>query len=496
MRENLEKIKGFFKDEPSFFAAKQLLFEMDQNLSLEALQKSLDLVQDAVYILDRDWNYVYANERALLLTGMSSRELLGKNVWITFPFVTETELGLAMMKSGEDKQPREIKQFYGFDNRWFDFFILPFESFLIVRTGECTQMKEVELDYGNVLFKNKAIITAIPDELYRIHKNGLVINYKDYPEFSNWNERNEIQFLALEEIFPKDRLECITTKRDEVITSGIVATMEFSIDKYDGEKFFEMRLSKSGEEEVLAIVRNISIRKKAEILKNEFISLVSHELRTPLTSIKGAIELLIGGVAGELNAQTKSLLNICKKNTQRLVRFVGDLLDLEALNSGNINFTYKNHCLGEIVETVTESMRSFADQFHVSLKVEGTSKPIIVFVDEDRLIHCINNLISNAVKYTPKNETVSIRVYETEKEAYIEVSDCGPGIDADFQPRLFHRFAQGAPPKDKLVGGSGLGLSVTKAFLESMLGSIGYKTSDSGTTFQIKLPKSLNEVNQ
>lgn len=148
-----------------------------------------------------------------------------------------------------------------------------------------------------------------------------------------------------------------------------------------------------------------------------------------------------------MSNQAKSLLNICRKNTLRLVRFVTDLLDIEALDSGNINFKYKAFFLEDVIQASVDGMRTFAEQYHVLLNYQKDADSISVYVDEDRLNHCVTNLISNAVKYTPKYSEVMIRVGKTDLGAYIQVIDQGPGIDPDFQPRLFHRFAQGTPPK-------------------------------------------------
>ncbi len=488
MHEKIEKIKGFFKDEQSFFAAKQLLFETDGNLPNMLLYHIMDSLRDAVFVINKDWKYEYINSKAEEITRKNKEEMIGGEVWKIYPEIQFSKLGIEMERALRDNVFVYLEQYFYEDDRWFDMTLVPFDGRLIAIASEITSRKKVEFGYDNIIVKNRAILAAIPDSLYRIHNNGKMINYKEYPDFSDWDVDYGINFLNLIDIFPENRLSCLQKMKLEVLEKDSVATMEYSMDEYDGEKFYEIRLTKSGENEVLAIIRNITIRKKAERLKNEFISLVSHELRTPLTSIKGAIELLIGGVAGEINNQTKSLLNICRKNTQRLVRFVSDLLDIESLDSGNLNFSYQNHSLSEIVQVAVDGMRTFAEQFHVNLIFDKPEKDLFVFVDEDRLNHCIGNLISNAVKYTPKHSSVMIKVLSNESSAQLLIQDFGPGIDLELQPRLFHRFVQGKPPKDKLVGGSGLGLSITKAFVEAMGGKISYETSTKGTTFVIELP--------
>lgn len=134
----------------------------------------------------------------------------------------------------------------------------------------------------------------------------------------------------------------------------------------------------------------------------------------------------------------------------------------------------------------------FSAQFHVEIDFVNPDPNYLVFVDEDRLHQCITNLIWNAVKYTPKHSNVTVELGLVESNVFLKITDKGPGIDPDVRLRLFHRFVQGPPPKDKLVGGSGLGLPITKAFIEQMLGKIYYESSESGTSFFIELPRVSN----
>lgn len=489
MNDLFEKIKGFFKDNESFFDAKQLIEKNWHNLAPDYFKKVLRTQGNAVFVLDREGNYIYINEEAARL--IHSENQSKQNIWWDIPNLKESDLGTKIQLAWDTHSNFHLELKFPTNGNWYDLQILFQTDYLLILAKEISSKKTAEIGYETAVTKNRAILNSIPDELYGIHKNGKVIDYKKYPDFTGWEfptDNLEIQFLTIESLFPESKLEYIRNLQNSHIENGKSETLEYSIEEYDGEKYYEARFTKTCDSEILAIVRNISDRKKAEALKNEFISLVSHELRTPLTSIKGSIDLLLAGVSGELSNQTKSLLNICRKNTQRLVRFVTDLLDIEALDSGNINFKYKTYCLQEITQVSVDGMRTFAEQYHVLLNLKKCEDETYVFVDEDRLNHCITNLISNAVKYTPKFSEVEISVHKMDKNVQIHIKDNGPGIDPNFQPRLFHRFAQGAPPKDKLVGGSGLGLSITKGFVEAMSGKIYFNSSENGTTFILELP--------
>lgn len=490
MNEFLEKIKSFFKDEDSFFDAKQLLQQNWHKFVPQYLDKILESRSNAVFVLDKDGNYTYVNSSAEAMVEKSAKEMLGQSIWNLFPNIDVTEFGKKLAHAIKSKETFRYGEFFLESKGWFDTQVFPQENFTIIIATEVTSEKNAKDNYSQVLIKNKAILNSLPDKLYGIHKDGSVIDHKEFPDFKGWDSHNEegIRFTRIENLFPTRKLSDIESILEQVLEMGDTKTYEYSIDDYDGEKYFEARFTKTGEKDILAIVRNITERKKAEALKNEFISLVSHELRTPLTSIKGSIDLLLAGVAGELSNQTKSLLNICRKNTQRLVRFVTDLLDIEALDSGNINFKFRTYRLEEILQSSVDGMRTFAEQYHVLLNYDHNFPSTSVYVDEDRLNHCITNLISNAVKYTPKFSEVYITVVPKDTHAQILIKDNGPGIDPNFAPRLFHRFAQGAPPKDKLVGGSGLGLSITKGFVEAMKGKIFFTSDDKGTVFTIEFP--------
>src|SRR6266404_4170944 len=153
-------------------------------------------------------------------------------------------------------------------------------------------------------------------------------------------------------------------------------------------------------------VRNITERKKVEKIKNEFVSVVSHELRTPLTSIRGALGLLLGGAVGTIPEKANNLLTLANNNCDRLLLLINDILDIEKLEAGKMNFDFKVIDLTQLVKDSIEANKLFADKYNVKL-VLGYSEPYLeVNVDPDRLMQVLTNLISNAVKFSPKDDQV------------------------------------------------------------------------------------------
>lgn len=230
-------------------------------------------------------------------------------------------------------------------------------------------------------------------------------------------------------------------------------------------------------------------RERMERLKDEFISVVSHELRTPLTSIHGSLGLLMTGLPGDLPPKAKQLLDVAHRNSQRLVRLVGDILDLQKIESGTMPFEEHPIELGAFLEQAIEANQAYGNQLGVSFVLAGAPAGLWVRGDMDRLMQVAANLLSNAAKFSPAQEPVVIAAQRRGRLARVTVTDRGPGISAEFQPRVFQRFAQADSSSTREKGGTGLGLSISKAIMERMGGCIGFNTaSGTGTTFYIELP--------
>lgn len=239
----------------------------------------------------------------------------------------------------------------------------------------------------------------------------------------------------------------------------------------------------------LGIASDISERKKIDRMKNEFVSTVSHELRTPLTSIRGSLGLVAGGIAGEISAQAKSLIDIAYKNSERLVRLINDILDVEKIESGNMDLELKPQDLMSLIDQSIEANRSYGDTYGVSFKVTEAMHGTQVNVDHDRLMQVMANLLSNAAKFSPANGEVEIAVRQGKRGVRVMVMDKGSGIPEAFHDRIFQKFSQADSSDTRQKGGTGLGLSISKAIIEKMGGEIGFEsTAGSGTVFYFELP--------
>lgn len=236
--------------------------------------------------------------------------------------------------------------------------------------------------------------------------------------------------------------------------------------------------------------RDITESKKVERLKNEFVSTVSHELRTPLTSIRGALGLIGGGMVGTIPAKANELLEIATNNCDRLIYLINDILDIEKIEAGRMDFKMNAHLLEEMIDKAITANQGYAEKFNVSYKYDNHSEGTEVYVDDNRLIQVVTNFLSNAAKFSPQEETIDIVTELVEKDQVkISVHDKGPGIDTAFQKRIFSKFAQADSSDTRRKGGTGLGLSISKAIIEQMGGEIGFDTEiGQGTTFYCILP--------
>ncbi|MFT5852303.1 MAG: PAS domain S-box-containing protein [Colwellia sp.] len=240
----------------------------------------------------------------------------------------------------------------------------------------------------------------------------------------------------------------------------------------------------------IGITRDVTERKRIELMQKEFISTVSHELRTPLTSISGSLGLILGGVTGELSDKTRALITIANNNSERLIHLINDILDIEKISAGKMHFDFAIVNLIPLIKKSLEENKGYSTKLDVRYKfVTGTEKEINVRVDEKRLLQVMSNILSNAAKYSPSGGQVDIKVETINDNARISVHDNGKGIPENFKPKIFNKFSQADSSDTRKKGGTGLGLNITQAIVLQLKGSIHFDSDEEqGTTFYVDLP--------
>jgi PAS domain S-box-containing protein len=240
------------------------------------------------------------------------------------------------------------------------------------------------------------------------------------------------------------------------------------------------------------VVTDVSERKRIEDSRDMFFSVASHEIRTPLTNISLSLELIARGEAGPIPSRVKDMIDIARHGAMRLTRLVNEILVIQRLNAGKIVIYQEPLELLPLVEEAIESNSAYAAQFNVRYILTSSVSSVRVKADSDRLMQVLNNLLSNAGKFSPANDVVEISVSRHDGWVRVCVSDHGPGIPKYFRGRVFDAFAQARPSLegDRHKDSAGLGLVIAKTIIEKLGGQIGFVSKPHVvTTFYFELPE-------
>lgn len=233
---------------------------------------------------------------------------------------------------------------------------------------------------------------------------------------------------------------------------------------------------------------DITERMQIQRMKDEFIATVNHELRTPLTALVGALALL-KEESGKLPHTAETFLEMANKNADRLVALVNDILEIEKIEAGMVELNVTQVALTPFLDEAVALNQGYAEQHSTRYQLALPLPDIEIKTDRGRLLQVVTNLLSNAAKYSPPGEVVSLRAEHLGDRVKISVTDRGPGIPEEFKSRIFRKFAQADTPDSAKKGGTGLGLAISKALVEAMNGEIGYTSPPgAGATFFILLP--------
>lgn len=228
---------------------------------------------------------------------------------------------------------------------------------------------------------------------------------------------------------------------------------------------------------------------RANEAKSQFISIVSHELRTPLTSIKGSLALIESGALGTVDDQLMRLVSIARKNSERLAVMIDDLLDLERLDAGKMQYEFAKVELNSLIKDALEANKGYADLNNVSFKAHLPRNKLFVEGDQNRLMQVLANLMSNAAKFSEPGTMIDVSLKKDGLNALISVQDYGIGIPEGSHDKVFEKFAQVDASDGRKVGGSGLGLSIARSIVECHEGDISFVSEEGqGSTFTITLP--------
>lgn len=353
-----------------------------------------------------------------------------------------------------------------------------------------TDIRETRLSQADM--HNRAMIDLLQDEVYVMTTDSLELLYLNKRSLAamNW-KATELAGKRLADVSERFD-EALFRERAAALLAGTIDSVlyEDAISTGPIEVSLQLDHSLEGAPRFVAMVRDISERKRAERDKTEFVSTVSHELRSPLTSIKGSLNLISSGALGAIPERSARLIQVALSNVDRLVRLINDLLDLEKLDANMMDFSFETIDLVAFADDAVAANAGYGLEYGVSLRRIGPREPIYARVSRDGMMQVLTNLISNAVKFSPEGQAVDLGVEEHPEGVRLTVTDRGDGIPPEAQGALFTRFVQAHTQVDQRRGGTGLGLSIAKSIMDKHEGKITFTSEmGAGTTFIIDLPK-------
>jgi len=390
---------------------------------------------------------------------------------------------------------------------------IAFQKFIGYSEDELRQLTFAEFTFDDDREKSKAAVATLVSgkcdqyqtEKRYYHKSGKVIwgnlaitLVRDINQGAidqvGYTER-ELMNMGLIDLTPDyDKQSFIKLISPLVQGEKTSYTFETTHQRKDGAdipvEIFLQYISPDGERpRFVAIVRDITERKKIDKMKSEFISTVSHELRTPLTSIRGSLSLIDGGSMGDVPEHMASLVNIAHRNSIRLIDLINDILDMDKVTSGKLDLHLDEYELKQLLRQSIESNDGYADQFDVKIDLLEPIPHIKVNVDSNRFNQIMAKLLSNACKFSLANGHVEVSAEVKNNNVTISVQDFGSGIPIEFQDKLFSKFTQADSSNTRQRNGTGLGLCITKLLLELMGSDIAFNSEPGfGTVFYFSLP--------
>ncbi|HEY4000842.1 MAG TPA: PAS domain S-box protein [Candidatus Xenobia bacterium] len=372
----------------------------------------------------------------------------------------------------------------------------PDEPLYHVSARDITDRKTTEMSLVSVIRQNQALLESAADGIYGVDAEGRCT-------FVNPAAVHMTGFTAEEWLgesvhilvhhsrpdgspFPVS--ECPLLSRTLQGTGPIAETFW----RKDG-KCFRIELNASpivvGGQTTGAVIifRDVGKREELDRLKDEFVSIVSHELRTPLTSMRGSLGMLSSGLMGPLNDKAARMLQIAISNTDRLIRLIGDMLDLERISAGQVGLRCDDVRVEDLLRAAVDAVAAGADKAHVRIEMAAADRA--AWLDSDRMVQALTNLLDNAIKFSSSGSVVRLRASDVDHELRISVQDEGPGIPPDMLRRVFDRFQQVDGSDTRAKGGTGLGLAICEAIVSQHRGRIWAESAvGKGSTFCISLP--------
>lgn len=332
-----------------------------------------------------------------------------------------------------------------------------------------------------------------------MHEGVLALDAKQHVLFANLAAGNMLGFVP-DQVENRNLLEVVRCNDLYEIAQRAIATemlaeseMEWQSDTLRTLDVNATPLPGDPSPGVVLVLHDVTEIKRLEGLRQQFVANVSHELKTPLSSIKAYTETLLNGALEDAEHARRFLSRI-DDQSDRLHQLIIDLLALARIESGQAAIERTAVRLADVVDSCLSHCEARATGGQVSVLTELSDEETELYANEESLLQILNNLVDNAIKYTPAGGSITIRSREDDDQAVIEVTDTGPGIDPVHHERLFERFYRVDKARSRELGGTGLGLAIVKHLCIAMDGAVTVdSTPGEGSTFRVVLPLMVSQ---
>jgi PAS domain S-box-containing protein len=510
-RETLADLAGIVMDELNLrhYASGLDASRQAHRETSEQRRRILESITDAFIALDEEWRFSYVNAQAEALLERSREDLVGQKVWDEFPEVLGSRFHEKYQSAIEEDATVEFVEYYPPLNRWFEVKAFPFEDGLSVYFDDVTDRIEARESLRRERDLTEAIMDTSVAALLIVDSTGQV-------SFAN-EPAGDILGVSPGNLIGKKHSETGTLKKLDgteipteewpfrhILESGTpIAEKRYVLERPDGtERYISLNGAplRNNDGTIRQVVFSIDditeqVRYERELkaakdeaeqaseLKSAFLANVSHDVQTPLSSIMNHADLL----RREVGEEHEDRIALIKRSSDRLLNTIESVLDLSKLEAGAVEPTVENIDLADELLGTVEIFKPQATEGDVHLETE-VEDPLPAELDPTMLHRIVDNLLSNALKFTHPGGTVTVRAYGDDGEVVLEVEDTGIGIDESFLPNLFEAFSRGA--NQPHTEGSGLGLAITQHLTDIMGGSIDVESEKGvGTTFTVRLPR-------
>lgn len=466
---------------------------------LEILWRAMD-AHAMVNVSDSDGRMAYVNDTFTRSTGYSRDELIGRRI-------------PDLLLTAESNNPEMVRRTVAANGIWIgesqirrkDGSLLWTRSSIVAlrdRQGRVLRTVSLRTDITESKLRqaeaqSRALLERLCDEVFMFAADDLRMLYMNgrARELSGLSEA-DYRARTLPEV-ATDFDEARFRERAKPLVSGEVPSLTYDAIQQGRPVEISLQLDRGydGKQRYIAVMRDVTRRRQAEAARSQFVATVSHELRAPLTSVMGALKIVTSGTLGRLAEKPAALLEVALRNVDRVVLMINDLLDLEKFDAGRMEMELGPVDLSALVEEAVAANTPYAGELGIRLACKGCDVSRTVHANHDRMIQVLNNLLSNAAKFSRPGGQVEVEVATVDGVEQILVRDSGIGIPKEAQAALFERFSQAGAPVDTRRRGSGLGLSIAKAIVERHGGVIRFTSVEGvGTTFCIELPREQHQL--